>query len=175
MENVTKPGQVIFLGVLFLVFCVVAWWWLHSGNSEERTQVDFSPVEIVGSIWVGVLNWRPVKSIPVSDAHVMSRSGGNDPPSDPPSLQTNDVQTPDQTNDPAARRQKLLDTYRPLRKLGMSRDDARTLLNRLGYPLDNNLWVEAAPDDPEYKTPIVGRPTSARFETDADFPYQAMT
>lgn len=175
MENVTTPGQILFLVALFIAFCVAAWVWLRAGVAKESTPVDFNPVGIIGDMWAGLLNWRPipVKSIPMSDAHVMSRSGDNDPSSSPSSLQTNDAQTPDQTNDPAARRQKLLDTYRPLRKLGMSRDDARALLNRLGYPLDNNLWVEAAPNDEEYKTPIVGRATSARFEvTDPTFPYE---
>jgi hypothetical protein len=62
-------------------------------------------------------------------------------------------------------------------KAGMNRDDARALLKPWGIPLDNNVWAEvgavlekeAAP----YVTPYVGRPTSARFETDQDFPYQA--
>lgn len=104
---------------------------------------------------------------------VMSRTPINDRPSMPSSVQTDGVQTPDQTEDTAARRQKLLDTYRPLRKLGMSRDDARVFLSRWNIPLDNNLWADAAPPDDVHRTPIVGRPTSAVFETDPDYPYQA--
>lgn len=178
MENVTKPEQVVFLGVLFFVFCVVAWWWLHSGNKEERTPVNFDPVEIVGDTWRAILHWRPipVKHSDDSASHVMSRSEDDDPPYVPSLLQTDDVQTPDQTAMAAARRRKLLDTYRPLRRLGMTRDDARAFLKTWDIPLDNNLWTEAAPPDPEdapHVTPIVGRPTSARFETDADYPYRA--
>ena len=34
-------------------------------------------------------------------------------------------------------------------------------------------WRGDLPDAPVYTTPIVGRATSARFETDPDFPYQS--
>jgi hypothetical protein len=44
-------------------------------------------------------------------------------------------------------------------------------------PLSNDVWAEAAPTDPNaaaaHVTPIVGRRTSAVFETDPDYPYQA--
>lgn len=179
MENVTKPEQVVFLGVLFVVFCVVAWRWLNSGNREDRTPVELDPVSIVGDLWDGLLNWRPipVKTLPGSAPVVMSRSVENESPSMPSSVQTDGVQTPDQTEDPAARRKKLFDTYKPLRKLGMKRDEASVFLHTIGLPLDNNVWAEVGAaleaEAAQYTTPIVGRPTSARFETDADFPYQA--
>lgn len=178
MEHVTTPGQIIFLVALFVVFCVVAGLWLYAGVSKDSTPADFDPIGIVGDAWAAILHWR---SAPVNDyddraPRVMSRSEGGAPPSAPSSLQTGAAQTPDQTIDPAARRQKLLDTYRPLRALGMSRDDARALLNRWNIPLDNNLWAEAAPaqNDRPYVTPIVGRATNARFEeADPELRYQA--
>lgn len=118
-----------------------------------------------------------VNDYPDSDAHVMSRSERGVSPSLPSSLETDAVQTPDQTEDPAARRQKLFDTYKPLRKAGMNRDDARALLKPWGIPLDNNVWAEVGAamerEAAQHVTPIVGRPTNARFETDADYPYQA--
>ncbi len=97
---------------------------------------------------------------------VMSRSTLDARPSAPSSVQTRPDETPDQTNDAAARRVKLLDTYKPLRKLGMSREDARVFLTRWNIPLDNNLWAAAAPPADPHITPVAGRPT------DADFPYQ---
>lgn len=119
---------------------------------------------------------RDVKSYVTDGINNMSSDAVDALPSSPSSLQTDAVQTPDQTEDTAARRKKLLDTYKPLRKLGMSRDDARVFLHSLGLPLDNNLWADAAPADEQpaaHVTPIVGRATNARFETDPEFPYQA--
>lgn len=108
---------------------------------------------------------------------VMSRSVESAAPSLASSVQTDVVQTPDQTDDPATKRAKLFDTYKPLRKAGMNRDDARALLKPWGIPLDNNVWAEVGAalekEAAQYVTPYVGRPTSARFETDQDFPYQA--
>ncbi len=179
MENVNKPEQVVFLGVVFVVFCVLAWWWLNSGKKEDRTPVDFDPVEIVAGVWSALLNWRPipVKRLPDSAPVVMSRSVESAPPSMPSSVQTDGVQTPDQTDDPAARRKKLFDTYKPLRKLGMKRDEASVFLHGLGLPLDNNVWAEVGSaleaEANMHVTPIVGRPTNAKFEvTDPDYPFE---
>lgn len=124
---------------------------------------------------LGRASINTVKKYVAVRPHVMSRSAENDTPSRPSSLQTDSAQTPDQTELAAVRRAKLLDTYRPLRKLGMSREDARALLKPWGIPVDNNLWADAAPPEDEHITPIVGRLTSARFETDADYPYRELT
>jgi len=139
-------------------------------------------VIILGFLWFyiarpiledyGVIAPRDVNDYEDAAPVVMSRSADEPAPSIASSLETRPVQTPDQAIDPAARRAKLLDTYRPLRKLGMCRDDARALLNPWGIPLDNNLWTEAAPQTP-YVTPVAGRPTSARFETDPELRYEA--
>jgi hypothetical protein len=174
MEHATTPGQIIFLVALFVVFCVVAGLWLRAGVAEDSTPADFDPMAIVGDAWRAILHWRAstVNTSGDGDPRVMSRSADTTAPSMPSSLETRPVQTPDQTIDPAVRRAKLLDTYRPLRKLGMSRDDARQLLHTWGIPLDNNLWAEAAPPPDPYITPIAGRATGARF--DPDFPYQPL-
>lgn len=99
---------------------------------------------------------------------VMSREGDEVSAHAASSLQTRQQTASDQTEDPKARRAKLLDTYKALRKLGMSRDDARALLKPWGIPLDNNLWADAAPpqEEPLEVTPIAGRPTSAKFHQD---------
>jgi hypothetical protein len=59
----------------------------------------------------------------------------------------------------------------------MSRDDARALLNAWNIPLDNNLWTEVGASLEKeaalHVTPIVGRPTSARFETDPELRYES--
>lgn len=59
MENVTTPGQVVFLGVLFLVFCILAWWWLRSGVPRDTTADDTSAGELVSRGWEALLHWRP--------------------------------------------------------------------------------------------------------------------
>lgn len=113
-----------------------------------------------------------VKRYVVVERPVMSRHDEGAGPYFPQSLQTDGAQTPDQTEIAALRRAKLFDTYRTLRELGMSRDAARAFLKPWNIPVDNNLWADAAPPEDEHRTPIVGRPTNAKFETDADYPYQ---
>jgi hypothetical protein len=68
----------------------------------------------------------------------------------------------------------MLDICTTLRRRGFSRDEARALLNLCGLPLDNNVWAQVPLEqpEPEYTTPIAGRPTSAQFETDPDLAYQ---
>ena len=101
---------------------------------------------------------------------VMSRAEQSDA-----SLTASALQTDAQTD---ARQTRLppdvmLDICRDLRRHGYSRDDARAILRKLGQPLDNNIWTQAAlpTPDAEHVTPIAGRRTDAVF--DADFPYQA--
>lgn len=173
MEHITEPWQVIFIIGAALAFGVVMLIWMNTGIDRESPPEEFDLSAIVARGWAALWHWRPVKASPESDPRVMSRSDESAAPSSPSSLQTSGVQTPDQTDDPAVKRAKLLDTYRPLRKLGMGRDDARAFLKPWGIPLDNNLWAEAAPaaEESVHVTPIVGRPTRARFETDADHPY----
>lgn len=179
MENVTTPGQVLFLLFLFCAFCVGAWWWLHP-SKKSRTPVDFNPADIVKDTWAALVYWRPspVSHSEDSDPHVMSRSEEDDLLSRPLSPQTDDAQTDRRVEMKAPGRAELLTLYTAMRAAGMSREKARPALKAVGLPLDNNLWVEAAPaagnpDEPQYVTPIVGRPTAARFETDPEYPYQA--
>lgn len=106
---------------------------------------------------------------------VMSRSRNDVVLYSPSSLQTDSVQTDRQPASAAPGRAELLTLYQTMRAAGIGREKARPVLKAVGLPLDNNLWAEAAPsaDEAPHVTPIVGRPTSARFETDADYPYQA--
>lgn len=138
-------------------------------------------IVIAGVLWFHVI--RPIledygvistgEGVNTSGAEITSSAREDAIESAPPSLQTEVRRDQDQTDDPKARRAKLLDTYRALRKLGMSRDDARALLKPWGIPLDNNLWTQAAPppEEPVSLTPIAGRPTSAEFR-DPELTYQ---
>ena len=135
----------------------------------------------IGLLWFYVL--RPILEdfgiISVSDYEqpapaLMSRVEDDRAPSMPSSLQTDSRQTSDKAMMPVPSRDIMLNTYKLLRKYGIPREEARPVLKAAGLPLDNNLWVDAAPPEPEHLTPIVGRPTSARFDiTDPDYPYQA--
>jgi hypothetical protein len=166
MEHVTTPGQIIFVFVLFMGFCVVAGLWLRSGIAQDSAPVDFDPAGIVGHALLALLHWRPLPVNRFDDdaASVMSRSEQTEAPSMPSSLETRPDQTALLPTDPALRRAKLLDTYRPLRKAGMSREAAQALLHAWGIPLDNNLWRDAAPPPAPHVTPIAGRPTEASFD-----------
>lgn len=150
---------VVFSVVVAIMITGFLWFWIVRPILEDY----------------GVIAPRAVNDYQETTPVVMSRSDEGAGPYFPPSLQTDGVQTPDQTEIAALRRAKLFDTYRTLRELGMSRDAARAFLKPWNIPVDNNLWAEAAPsaDDAPHVTPIVGRATSARFETDADYPYQA--
>jgi hypothetical protein len=104
---------------------------------------------------------------------VMSRSDVAPTPSLASSLQTDSRQTADKPATVKPGRAELLTLYSTMRAAGITRDQARPALKAVGLPLDNNLWADAAPPESPHVTPIVGRPTSARFETDADYPYQS--
>jgi hypothetical protein len=138
---------VVVCTILMVLFKVAVWW------GRRRTVNDYQ------------------EAAPV----VMSRSADTAPVERPLSLQTDSRQTADRPLPPAPSRDVMLNTHKLLRKYGVPREEARPVLKALGLPLDNNLWTEAAPaDDDTYATPIAGRPTSARFETDADYPYQKL-
>lgn len=92
----------------------------------------------------------------------------------PSSLQTDSRQTDRQPTQAQPGRAELLTLYQTMRAAGISREKARPVLKGVGLPLDNNLWADAAPtEDAAHVTPIVGRRTSAQFETDPEFPYVA--
>jgi len=59
MEYITEPWQVVFLGVLGLVFGVVMWWWMHHDLPADVEVDDAGPVEIITRSFVAVLHWRP--------------------------------------------------------------------------------------------------------------------
>lgn len=104
---------------------------------------------------------------------VMSRPEYAAPPSAPSSLQTDSRQTADRPAPTLPSRDVMLNSHKLLRKYGIPREEARAMYKSFGLPLDNNLWSEAATgSETPHVTPVAGRPTSARFETDADYPYQ---
>ena len=103
---------------------------------------------------------------------VMAREDETQPVYLPSALQTDNRQTTDKPAPAVPSRDVMLNSHKLLRKYGIPREEARLMYKSLGLPLDNNLWADAAPPEDEHRTPIVGRPTSARFETDADYPYQ---
>lgn len=134
-------------------------------------------LEIVLSYILGAA--EPVNDYEDGEPIVMSRGQNNDREISSSSLQTRPQTASDQTEDPRARRAKLLDTYRVLRKLGMNRDDARALLKPWDIPLDNNLWSQAAPppEEPQEKAPISGRalPPNVKFhEDEPELQYQPL-
>ena len=113
-----------------------------------------------------------VNSSDDSSANVMSRASDNDRPAAALLLQTDARQTPRQTQWPALTREETLDICKALRQRGFLRDEARLIFRAFHQPLDNNLWTQAAPpEDDAHVTPIVGRRTSAQFETDPELAY----
>lgn len=109
-----------------------------------------------------------------SAPNVMSRSDQSDDRL-PASVSQTDRQTDDRPPAPVMLpRDVMFDICKDLRAHGYSREAARAFLRKVGQPLDNNLWAQAAlpaASEPEHLTPIAGRRTDAVF--DADFPYQA--
>lgn len=94
-------------------------------------------------------------------------------------LSSKDGRSDGRTDSDQVGRAELLMLYKILRKYGVPREEIRAALKGVRVPLSNDVWASAAPaspqDDAEYRTPIVGRPTNARFESDPDFPYVAPT
>ena len=141
-----------------VAFLIIGWLWFYIGRPI---------LEDIGII--------AVNNIEEAAPNNMSSVGAGASPSLPSSLQTDSRQTADRPALAMPSRDVMLNTCKMLRKHGMSREEARSMLKSMGLPLDNNLWADAAPadDEPIHVTPIVGRPTRAVFETDPDYPYQA--
>jgi hypothetical protein len=99
----------------------------------------------------------------------------------PSSVQTDNRQTDRQPEIKAPGREELLTLYATMRAAGISREKARPALKAVGLPLDNNLWVEAAPqviqptnDNDVLITPFAGRRTKASYyPDDPELEYQA--
>lgn len=117
-------------------------------------------------LWPGI-KARFVNSSEDSAPVVMSRSEFRPSPSMPSSLQTDSAKVSDRRMIPAPTQNEMLDIYRLMREHNIPREKARPVLKAAGLPLDNNLWTQAAPPEPEaeeYVTPIAGRPTPAQFK-----------
>lgn len=156
--------MILFVGVLLLVGILRFLAWLTELQNEH------------GSLGrAGVNTFKKYVEV---RPRVMSRSANDAPASALLSPQTDSPQTDRQPATAQPGRAELLTLFKALRAAGIKRDDIRPALKGVGLPLDNNLWTDAAPaesDEAEssYRTPIVGRHTNARFETDPDYPYQA--
>jgi len=107
---------------------------------------------------------------------IMSRSEDKPARLSPSSLETAELQTPDQTAPKKYQPHELLTVYTTMKHAGISRDAARAALNAIGVPLDNNLWarVPAKEDDDTLITPYAGRVTKRSFyPDDPDLEYKA--
>lgn len=89
-------------------------------------------------------------------------------------------QTAQTTSERDISKEKMLDIFKVLRAAGVKREHLAKPWRAAGLPLDTNLWLDAAPApqpppaEPEYMTPIAGRPTKAQFEYDEpELNYQA--
>ena len=162
-------GLVLFAALLALVGLIRFLAWL-TDLQEAHGSLPRAGVHAIRRYVVA----KPVKHFEDTAPVVMSRSEDVAFLDYPSSLQTDSGQTADRPSAPAFSRDVMLDTYRLLRRHGVTREEARPILKALGMGLDNNLWASAVPSDEPHVTPIVGRPTSARFDvTDPDYPYRA--
>lgn len=137
-------------------------------------------IVIVGWLWFyivrpiledyGVITPQPVNYYQAAPSEIMSSAPtalADDP------LSSQDGQPDGRTDSPTPSRAELLTLYRILRKYGVPREEIRAALRGVRVPLSNDVWASAAPAEPQYTTPIAGRPTSAAF--DPDFPYEPLT
>lgn len=80
------------------------------------------------------------------------------------------AQTAPEVDIKAARRERLLTIYRAMRVVpGMTREQARAILQAIGEPLDNNLWAEAKPEPKEDTPPVAYTPIAGRPYNPADY------
>ena len=150
-------GLILFVGVLLLVAVIRFLAWLTELQNEH------------GSLGRAGLN--TVKRYVSPRPSVMSRSVESSAPS---AVSSKDGQSDGRTDSNSIGRAELLTLYKVLRKYGVPREEIRPALKGVRVPLSNDVWAAAQVDESaQHITPIVGRPTSARFESDPDFPYQA--
>lgn len=90
-----------------------------------------------------------VSSYQDSGTEITSSDDGDAPLSALSVSQTDSRQTDRQTQVQGPSRDKLLTFYAMLREAGISREHARPVLKGVWLPLDNNLWAEAAPPEPQ--------------------------
>jgi hypothetical protein len=152
----------LFVGVLLLVGVIRFLAWLTELQNAH------------GSL--GQAGVNTVKRYVSARPAVMSRSQNSDAGE---ALSSKDGQNAGRTDNDQIGRAELLTLYKTLRKYGVPREEIRPALKGVRVPLSNDVWASAAEQAPQedanYRTPIVGRVTNAKFETDADFPYVAPT
>lgn len=155
----------MFVAVLILVAVIRFFAWL--------TEVQEAHGSLPRATAHAIQRYVSVNHSDQSDDNVMSRAAAAPALSAALSLQTDSRQTADRPALSEPSRQIMFDVFMLMRKYGIPREEARPVLKAAGWKLDNNLWADAAPPDPERLTPIAGRPTRAEFQTDPDYPYQA--
>lgn len=141
---------------------------------------------IVGWLWFFVARpivtaWLPVSSVsPDPNPEIMSNSQNEEPATSGLSLRQTVPQTDRPDDRPLPSRAEMLDICSRLRRLGASREEARSILRLARLPLDNNMWAEVSPpetdNDDVLITPIAGRRTKASYYPDEPaLEYQAPT
>lgn len=120
----------------------------------------------VARLWAWLIDYRPVKHSQQNTSEIMSRSESDDRPVVASSLRQTAPQTDDRPMIAEPTRDEMLDIFRLMRAYGIPREDARPVLKAAGLKLDNNLWSQAAPPEPDHHTPIVDRPTNAKFRSE---------
>lgn len=102
-------------------------------------------------------------------AIVMSRSDDNSSPIAASSLGTDAGRTPDGRTPARPKAEQYFTLCQLMRTYGIKRDEALAAFKACDIPFSSDLWRDAAPPEPEQRTPIAGRPT------DADFPFEPIT
>lgn len=119
----------------------------------------------------GLSSLLTVKHYESNTGDVMLRASNEAKKDDALLLQTDARQTPDRPMIPVPTPEEMLDIFRVLRSAGVKREELRVVWKAARLPLDNNLWSQAAPPEPQTVTPIAGRPTNAQFH-DPELSYQ---
>lgn len=150
MENVT-PQQLGVIAILTLI-----------AMSVSMIAHNWGALVALFQRYVVVNRFEDVAPVVTSSEVVEER------PSTAVVSQTDSVQTDRQPQTSVPPREVMLDMYRLLRAHGVSREKARPVLKAAGFPLDNNLWAqaaatEAAPEDDLPLTPITRRPYDPRL------------
>lgn len=138
--------------------------------------VDFVVVFVtVGMLVAGLgslaLGWV-VKTYDRVRGGAMSSAGEDAPQSPPSSIDRRETDARQTPPPPKMQAEELLTLCRLMRAASIKREDAQAAFTACGLPFNNNVWTRAATPPPAHVTPVAGRPTDAKFETDADYPYQ---
>ena len=130
---------------------------------------------VIGLLVLGIGSWlvgwlvRTWDRFVNRSAIVMSRSDDNSSPIAASSLGTDAGRTPDGRTPAKRKAEEYFTLCQLMRAYGIKRDEALAAFKACDIPFSSDLWRDAAPPEPEQRTPIAGRPT------DADFPFEPIT